>query len=66
MNTLKIGITIQVQYAQIHVVRSLITTGDLPPKRGQTIRADLIEEFIYISQIDTWNTNSSMEPTWII
>ena len=48
------------------LVRSLITTGDVPPKYVQTIRTGSIEEFLYIEQIYTWNLNLSMEPVRIV
>ena len=39
-----------------------MTTGDLPPKHGQTLRAGSIEEFVFYVWICSMYTNSSGGP----
>ena len=45
-------------FASSSSVRSQITTGDLPPKHGQTIRVGPIEEFVFHVWICSIFTNS--------
>ena len=47
-------------------VRVEVTTGDLPPKHGQTHRAGSIDEFVFYVLICSMYTNSSMEPVHVL
>ena len=43
-------------------VRILLTTGQFCSKHGQAFRTGFIQEFVFVRQIHTMNTNSSMKP----